>query len=253
MAGSFIPFEGGLENLIADLHKQVEAVSTTPSAGNQSIINGGQSVLNQALAIETIHGQYVWPTAPWVGTTIYGLITFDNVGHPVVVCGLQPDGLYGLGVYDAAGSRTVLLGQQPTTGVVGLAVKNSAGVLQQVAGSLASSGSSVFGYGSATPSATSANITGVPIGSSHLAQVTWNATLLNGTGGPGYVELYLDGAQITTPNRPTISVSPGTQGSVSRSLILDCGSAGNHSFRLYVWTLGTTFDFINPTLIVQPL
>jgi hypothetical protein len=249
MAGSFIPFRAELGSYIADLRRKAEALATTPMAGNQSIKDGALAVLNASNLAEATFGQYRWPTPPWEDNVIYGMVTFDGAGHPIVVAGLQPDGLYGLGIYNGSGEREVLLGQQ-STGIYGLGVRNQDGDLQQVAGALESDGANVIGCTSTSPVTTTASITAI-LGPSGQALVTIGAGI-NTTTTPGTAQLYVDGS--AAPGHSAITAGTGIIASVQSTFLVAPGS-GSHTFDIRVFNPGPggSTNFTGITLVVQPM
>lgn len=254
MAGQHLIRPDSLGSLIAEQRRQIEVLATTPSAGNQSIRDGALVVLGPAGNAEALVGQYTWPTAPWADTNIYGMVTFDGAGNPIVVVGLQPDGLYGMGVYDASGDRVVLLGQEGG-GLYGLAILNEAGVVQRIGGSLYDFGAGM-NTSSTTPTAMDAQVT-CTVGSSGQALVTINAQITVDPNTEGFCELYIDGVA-TNEFVYAGSSFPADFGTTSgcSAQFTAYTTPGSHTFRLYGYVSGASVGnaALNPiSLVVQPL
>lgn len=249
MPGQYIPHQDNLGSMIEGLNQRIEALATTPSAGNQSIQEGALAILNASNVTEVLVGEYEWPTAPWASNKIYGLIAFGATGHPLVVVGLQPDGAYGLGMYDVSGVRAVFLGDQGS-GLYGLAIRNQDGVVQQVGGSVTHTGSSVtLTSGSEVTTTATRQVT---LGPSGQAEVTWACSVTNLSSATAELRLYADGSFVGSS-----IIGPNSQGTAELTKTVTMGSAGLHTFSLRVYASAATgpnpVNYSDINMIVRPL
>lgn len=251
MAGSYPQHTDDIGSLVARLEQRIEHLATTPSAGNQSIQEGALAILNSSNFAEVQIGEYEWPTSPWAGNKIYGLIAFGATQHPLLVAGLQPDGAYGLGLYDDSGARAVFLGDQGS-GLYGLGIRNHAsGLIQQVGGAVTVAGADVLGYSTSSLTATTATVT-VTLGPSGQAIVT-PSLQINASSAPtsyGSCQLKIGSTSYGAP----LIQNAGAIGTVSSTYLVAPGS-GSKTFTLYVGPRSGTdpIDYQAINLVVQPL
>lgn len=263
MPGSSIIHPDSFGSLFAELNRRIESLELTPSAGNQSITDGALAVLNSSGTAETLVGQYEWPSSPWAGNKIYGLVTFGATGHPLLVAGLQPDGEYGLGIYDDTGARAVLLGDQGS-GLYGLGVRNvDTGTIQQVNGVQTATGPGLISgvtASSGSPQDMSTSLT-ARIGPSGQAIVTISCTVICNGISSGAATVYVNGS--ATGSAPTVfgqeaiiigGTSYGMTTQLSQTRVTNCTPNADNVFAMKAYVSSSDpVDFEHPVLVVQPL
>ncbi len=108
--GTQLPTPDNLATELRSIHQDIQRLATSPQSNFSTIKEGATRVLDGSNNERIVHGAYTFPAGPFVGVTIYAMVSLDPAGHPILVIGQQPDGTYGLGMYTTAGVRIVDLG-----------------------------------------------------------------------------------------------------------------------------------------------
>lgn len=179
---------------------------------------------------------------PFQGSTASAV---DANGTPRISIGQLTPGVWGIGMYDASGAELVQLDD------AGLRVKNSAGIMQAVGGTLFAHESSPVGVsGTAGNVALGASITAT-IGPSGEAFAMWAGNTTTGAGG-GEIFCFVDGV---ATGAPPAQYSGSASSTVGMIYLFTGLTPGSHTFALYGVAVagGDNLTMSQATLALQPL
>jgi hypothetical protein len=223
------PSEDTAVSMMLDIQRRLTALENFTQIGNVSIQKGALQIL-------------------------------DPLGRLVVSVGYQPDGSIGIGMYNpATGVRIISLGQTPgELSLYALSVLNSAGVLQQVAGTVANvaTANQTLTVSGAAPVAFSdgPSVTAI-IGPSGEAEVGLGAFVASDNVTSGFTELAVDGAVWVIPSTttPMLSCAGGNNNSSFGTGLITGLSPGSHTFsHMYQFFGNSPVIFSERNIVVNP-
>lgn len=274
--GSTVIIPDSMGSILSSIRAQMSAQATSPLLNHSTIQNGAVTVLDGSNEPRVVTGKYTFLAGNvHAGTTIYGSITLDESGNPIVVQGSQPGGWYGLGLYDTSGNLLVRL--DPT----GLHVYNATGTEEVRAGLLNASpaiyGLGVLPFGGAQLQQVGGVLSALPPDITNASTSTWtnfgspsevtcevspSGLVLVTVGGEittsganvePFVGVQIDGGG-TTHDLLAMSSAGGALNITGGAPLLFTGlSAGTHTFQLQYKVVNPgTANFLGLQMLIQP-